>query len=295
MESSQQSMESSQQSMESSQNTFSKIYFNCGKMGHIYKIDKTGKENKYEIQHGLPVFASDEAREAYMNGTRTIKFHGQSSIVNIKEGKIYKRYDSRGKAAPEGSIPLTKQYGHPDTVTGHTYSLIEYERPEQCVGKKQKKLAIELYTALDNYLERMREYGKRGDVTLHNERSVEVCGPKFQGTPGINKTVIIDHELETHYKTMVQYNPTKTYSKIFEIRTDFQLNPCFISDEKLFDLYPIEGLIFRHPTNNNLFKLRANLLNGKNCEHEVSHKLWLKHLKKKGTCDKSFVVPLFSA
>lgn len=61
--------------------------------------------------------------EAFLHGIATIKIDG--SCCAIINGEFYKRYDTKGKAIPEGAIPCQSE---PDPITGHMPCWVKCDR-----------------------------------------------------------------------------------------------------------------------------------------------------------------------
>lgn len=82
------------------------------KIPTLYKREFDTNGNKVSI---LNEFTNDKCKEAFLNGTPTIKFDG--SCCAIINSKFYKRYDAkRGKPIPIGAIKCQEKA---DEITGH--------------------------------------------------------------------------------------------------------------------------------------------------------------------------------
>jgi hypothetical protein len=93
-------------------------------------------------------------------GIATIKFDG--SCAAIIDGEFYKRYDAKGKKAPEGAIPC----GEPDPITGHFPHWVKVD-PKSSADRWY-------YAALLNTIE------TEGQIP---NGTYEAIGPHFQGNP----------------------------------------------------------------------------------------------------------------
>jgi hypothetical protein len=108
-----------------------------------------------------PNFTDEKCKEAFKNGTATIKIDG--SCCAIINGEFYKRYDAKkGKKVPEGAIPCCD----PDTVTGHWPHWVKVD-----VNDPGDKWFIEAFNNT------MYAFPIIVDATY------EACGPHFQGNP----------------------------------------------------------------------------------------------------------------
>lgn len=124
-----------------------------------------------------PEFTSSEVKDAFINGTATIKFDG--ACCAILNGVMYKRFDAKpGRKIPEGAVPC----GDPDPITGHNphWVPVMFDNPAD-------KWFI---AAASNYCADHPE-------VIDINHTFEAIGPHFQGNPyNLEKDIIVPHGMK---------------------------------------------------------------------------------------------------
>jgi hypothetical protein len=238
-------------------------YFNGGKMQHVFKYEK----NKYNRNSsGNIEFSSMAAVRAFNMSNWWVKIHGSCWMIDSgpgpNMGKVYKRYDSRGKPNPDSNTLLDSDPQPSITEDKkHSYSWEPLQSSDTPGLKgKQKKLITKIWQAVYKFVEKNKN---RGKIT------VEMCGNNFQKTPGIPYTVaIIEHHEQLLESILLNYN-LDSLNILENIKNIEYL-------EKFLSRFAIEGFIVKDPLTGELFKIRSNMLL-ENCPHELVHKHWIKN------------------
>jgi hypothetical protein len=173
--------------------------FNGGKQGHIWKTEeKDGDIAKFYIaEWSCP--EAQEAMKSLPTGQAKIyrKIDGScGAIIRGEDGKwnIYQRYDDKKdkfkNGIPEGYIALpdgenTKVYSYQEGHhTHHHYYFRLINRVQKSKG--EQAIAKSLYNIMDN-----------PELKLEKDYySVELVGPNFNSTPGVDKNGICLHEAQ---------------------------------------------------------------------------------------------------
>lgn len=130
-------------------------------MKKIPTLFKREFEN-HKVVKILPEFTNEKCREAFINGTPTVKFDG--SCCAIIDGKFYKRYDAKkGKPVPENAI---KCQDEADPVTGHLPCWVPVD--ENNPADKWFIAAYNVCVDSDDYI---------------SDGTYEAIGSHFQGNP----------------------------------------------------------------------------------------------------------------
>lgn len=178
--------------------------FNCGKMRHIFATER-GKDSDDAMTY-LPQWFCEESKEALLavaKGEAKVyrKIDGSCGALvrNPETGKfdIYQRFDDKknkfldGTAIPDGYIRLpagenTKVEGFETNLIQHCYYLKKLN-----VTDKPVKINAPLFAALA----KVEEDGK--SVLEKDFYSVELVGPNFNRTPGVETNGIAVHCFQT--------------------------------------------------------------------------------------------------
>jgi hypothetical protein len=146
----------------------------------------------------------------------TRKFDGVATA--IISGDLYKRYDvKRGKTAPVGAIPCQE----PDEITGHHPHWVKCDR-----DNPSDKLFFEAFDCLDN---------KEDDT-------YELCGEKIS-TERFNAKLNVE-KIEGH--KLIRHGCEKLNVP----------DLSFDGIRKFLDEHDIEGIVFYHPTDDRMCKIR---------------------------------------
>ena len=258
------------------------MYMNGGKMQHV---------KKYEKSDYSPEFNSQDAKEAFEKGEIRIKYDGSCHMINIKTGEVFQRLDVRkGKTAPENHLKLDTKYGLPDkTPDGkHNYVWVPIDPPSDKDSKKNRKFKEKMFQRVEKYIRRMKKYEDQYKKPLTVKRTCEFVGKRYNKTIGFEDFEIVDHE----YDTLLENNYFENYSRIpLSVACILETKRINLRDEKdiiqFVSDFPIEGFIYKHPTNGSLFKFRANMLLGNKCSHELYKR------KKNSKTEEVYITPEF--
>ena len=137
-------------------------------------------ERKFENHKVVEILPKITAgcEDAFLHGTATVKVDG--SCCAIINGELYKRYDAKGKAIPDGAIPCQSE---PDAITGHFPCWVKCDR--------ENKADKWFWAAYDNTPEK-------------EEGTYEAIGKHFQGNP----YKLSDDTLERHGTDIVEVERT---------------------------------------------------------------------------------------
>ena len=257
----------------------------------------------------------------YSNGKVFVKMHGECNLIEFEMDslseqscyaadrstviakametvKCWTRRDTRGDlekreellANGEGNIPLpfsetmSDTHARSDGKITHSYYWEAKQKPNDGMGKKERKLAEQYWGAVEKYLGRMYDKSVYG-----GRRTVECCGSKYQNAPGfVDDVVLVDHELDCNLKWIIsrrlgddllndwQRDMFEIVRKIEAIDRKYcsELNKKYMWKSLkwlrktqwvvkmlhklhwLFSTFAIEGLVFEDPLTGKLFKLR---------------------------------------
>jgi len=232
----------------------SKNKWNGGKISSMFIFEN----NKYKDQLE---FTSIEANDAFYDGIWYLKVHGSCCAIDTVSGTPYQRVNLPNKNKLSNVINLEdgcqpKTLSKNDIIT-HDYYWEPFKHPDEVTNKsKQYKLLVKIWKLADMFSKSKVTTDLKKNLVL-----VELCGYKFQKTPGIDNDVVIVEHLKQEFNTLLTDGTT--------IRTLKNI-------KKYLSEHAIEGFICSHPKSNKRFKIKSNMFD-KDCLHDLFHKYWMKH------------------
>lgn len=249
--------------------------FNGGKLYHIFQSMVTKRTKWFDVMYYSSEFASEHAKEAFLNGTPLLKVDGECSIIMKVNGEyvIYLRRDNYKGDGIQIQLPDGKQLSHYSSPDGkeHNYSYILLPKDLQTgKGKKKSAPGPDTYQALQNaILEGVIPDPSSEDAPEF--LTFEWVGTKHQSDPdGLG----VEHAMISHNEQ----------SLLFPI----EFERTFEGVRKLALEHRFEGLVFVHEDGTR-YKVRCEMFEG-DVKWNKSNKKEKTTIKPKIVCTKDGVL-----